>query len=122
MKDKAVNGGCWHDSLLESILISYDEIVAAILDSKDRTLRFHCRNFIGISCIGQWDENVIERINVLHDGRTLTESLKKSKKRAKRILKAAAPGILTAIGSSFRSSFWTASSSRFPAPKWKSNR
>ncbi len=68
-------GDCWHDATLERIIIEYNDIIIEI-EREEIITKLRCSNFLGIKYLGQWDENVINRIYSTYDYDIIQEAKK----------------------------------------------
>jgi hypothetical protein len=71
-----INGDSWADSSLTKLEIDYDKVeVFVTSDNDNNVVRICCKDYIGFSHIGHWDESVIEDIVVETKGSLIDESL-----------------------------------------------
>jgi len=73
---KYINSCCWHDSTFAenaSFIEDNGDIVLRIQHAENYVIR--CKNYIGLSYIGHWEEGVIESIKVEGEGDLMKESL-----------------------------------------------
>lgn len=76
-----INDTNWAYWTLEKIRIDSDDIIISIRNDNSNSVRFHLRNFIGISCVGHWDESTIKDIKVQSKGKLLDDSIETVKKQ-----------------------------------------
>jgi hypothetical protein len=71
-----INSCGWADWSLEKFEIDYDRVLITISpELNNENLLICCKDYIGFSFIGHWDESVIEDINVETHGNLIEESL-----------------------------------------------
>lgn len=75
-----INGSSWADWSFSKLEIDYDKIEVSVLSDSENTVKICCRNYIGFSFIGHWDESIIETISVEMSGTVIDESLQVVKK------------------------------------------
>ena len=75
-----INESNWSDCSLISIYINYDEIIITVNDINGNALKFVCTDYIAISYIGQWDENIIHDIKILSTSCFIEAALQTAKR------------------------------------------
>lgn len=76
-----LNSGGWADWSLNKLEIDYEKVEIAISsDNEKNNLTICCKNYIGYSFIGHWDESIIEDIWVETGGNLVDESIQLVKK------------------------------------------
>ena len=65
----------WEDSYLDEIVINYSKIIIKISSEYMGLKKIVCEEFISIKYIGQWDENIINTIDVTSNSDFINESL-----------------------------------------------
>ncbi|MGF6906725.1 hypothetical protein [Fusobacterium sp. PH5-44] len=63
---KIINEKCWHDTFFEKLEMNFDTIII-YLSYNEILITLACKNYIGISYLGHWDESVIKDIKVRID-------------------------------------------------------
>lgn len=71
-----VFGDIWHDSSIEKIVIQYNDIIVELETDTD-VKKIIFRNYIAFDYIGQWDENIVEKIYEESNGDFIQYALKK---------------------------------------------
>lgn len=80
-----INRSCWADWSFDEFIIDYEKVSITLsynsgsVHTPDTHATITCKNFIGFSFVGNWDENVIEDINIESKGDLITNSLQKIK-------------------------------------------
>jgi len=89
-----INNSGWHDWSFDGLVADYDQVTVEISyntgeyynsdgsekeNYSDERVIIHCHNHIGFSCIGHWDENIIESIKVEKEGNLISSSLMRLK-------------------------------------------
>lgn len=72
--DKINNSG-WADWSIEKLEIDYDRVMISVSEDVEGAVTICCKDYIGFSFIGHWDESVIEDITVETKGNLIDESL-----------------------------------------------
>lgn len=76
-----LNSGGWADWSLNKLEIDYEKVEIAISsDNEKNNVTICCKNYIGYSFIGHWDESIIEDIWVETGGNLVDESIQLVKK------------------------------------------
>lgn len=75
-----INNSGWADWSLNKLEIDYDRVLIRVSDDTEGIVAICCRDYIGFSSIGHWDESVIEDITVETKGNLIDESLHTVKK------------------------------------------
>lgn len=75
-----INNINWHDWTFDDFKIDYDIVLVRVTDDLDWSAIFYCKDFIGFSFIGHWDESTIESISVKANGTLIDESIHVIKK------------------------------------------
>ena len=80
MKDSivnSINNGFWADSSIDKLEIDFDTVRIDIsLDrGLDDMITICCKDYIGFSFVGHWDESIIEDITIEESGTLIDESL-----------------------------------------------
>ncbi|MGV8082791.1 MAG: hypothetical protein AB2L09_04030 [Coriobacteriia bacterium] len=76
-----INSGGWADWSLNKLEIDYEKVEIAISSNNEKTnVTICCKNYIGYSFIGHWDESIIEGIWVETGGKLVDESIQLVKK------------------------------------------
>lgn len=71
-----LNGGGWADWSLTKLEIDYEKVeVVVSSDNGKNNVKIRCKDYIGFSFIGHWDESIIEDIKVETFGSLIDESL-----------------------------------------------
>ena len=76
-----INNYDWSDCSIYKLEIDYETIIISISLSTDNILKLHCKDYIGYSFIGHWDESIIEKVIIDDSGTLINESLQEVKKR-----------------------------------------
>ena len=73
----SINNGFWADSDIDKLEIDFDTVRIDIsLDTGfGDTVSIHCKDYIGFSFVGHWDESVVESIRIDESGTLIDESL-----------------------------------------------
>ncbi|GAA0756077.1 hypothetical protein [Clostridium sartagoforme] len=71
-KIKKVN---WIDSILNEIKIEFNKIIINILLESEESISIICNEFVSIKYLGQWDESIINSIEVSSNSEFIKESL-----------------------------------------------
>ena len=74
-----INGFVGADWSFNEFKINYER-ASVKLSYNNNHVTIYCNNFIGFSCIGQWDENIIKYIKVESEGDLITNSWQKIKR------------------------------------------
>jgi hypothetical protein len=77
--DKINNSG-WADWSIDKFEIDYDKVLISLSGEEQNVVTISCKDFIGFSFIGHWDESIIEDIKVEMQGSLVDESLQVVKK------------------------------------------
>ncbi|WLD94480.1 hypothetical protein [Alkalihalobacillus sp. AL-G] len=73
---KLINGNSWADCSLVKLAIEYDKIeVIVTSDENNNEVKIICKDYIGFSYVGHWDESVIKDINVETKGSLIEASI-----------------------------------------------
>jgi len=75
-----INNSGWADWSLDKFEIDYDRVLISISEDIEGNVTICCRDYIGFSFIGHWDESIIEDIIVETNGSLIDESIKTVKK------------------------------------------
>ncbi len=75
-----INNSCWADWSLDKLEFDYDRVLITVSKDTEIIVTICCKDFIGLSFIGHWDESVIEGITVETKGNLIDESLYTVKK------------------------------------------
>jgi hypothetical protein len=71
-----INRRNWADWSLEKIDIGFEEVSVLVRsDGGGRTANISCGDYIGVEMLGQWDESIIEDINVEPGGKLASDSI-----------------------------------------------
>ncbi|MCO1604716.1 hypothetical protein [Desulfosporosinus nitroreducens] len=70
-----INNSSWADWSLDKFEIDYERVLITVSEDIEGNLTICCKDYIGFSFIGHWDESVIEEINVETYGSLIDESL-----------------------------------------------
>jgi hypothetical protein len=70
-----LNGGGWADWSINKLEIDFETIEITISGGSENIVSIFCKDYIGFSFIGHWDESVIEDIRVETKGNIIDESL-----------------------------------------------
>lgn len=66
----------WHDCSLNSILIDYSNIIINLEQPDAKNISLKCVNFIGITYLGQWDENIVDNIKIVTSSPEIYNSIR----------------------------------------------
>lgn len=77
--DKINNSG-WADWSLDKFEIDYERVLVTLSEDVEGALTISCKDYIGFSYIGHWDESIIEDISITTGGDLAEESIKSVKK------------------------------------------
>jgi hypothetical protein len=75
-----INGSGWADWSFSKLEIDYDKVEVSVLSDSENRVKICCRNYIGFSFMGHWDESIIGDIRVETYGNVIDESLQVVKK------------------------------------------
>lgn len=75
-----INNSNWTDWSLKNIELDFDKIVISLSEELEGFVKFTCKDYIGLSIVGHWDETVIESIIVEYGGSLVNESIEKVKR------------------------------------------
>ena len=80
-EDEVINAIYWPDAQLEGVYASYDAIEVTVTLESGQSKRLSFDGHIGMSCIGFWDESIIENVSVSKRGIFLDQCLMKIRGR-----------------------------------------
>lgn len=66
-------------TLLSELNLDGENILIKILEKKDKYKIINCEEFIGIKCLGKWEDTLIDSITVEQTGDVIVESVFKIK-------------------------------------------
>lgn len=75
-----INMSGWDDWTLDKLEIEYDKVIIKVSEESEGTAEIICKDYIGFSFIGHWDESVIEKIEVTLNGNLIEDSINTIKK------------------------------------------
>lgn len=75
-----INNSSWADWSLNKLEVDYDRLLIRVSDYTEGIVTICCRDYIGFSFIGHWDESIIKDITVDTKGNLIDESLYTVKK------------------------------------------
>jgi hypothetical protein len=73
-----INSTNWRDWALEKIIFddNTEDLKIILSNEYEKNVIFRCKNYIGISYLGHWDEGIIENMWTENNGDILSESKK----------------------------------------------
>lgn len=73
-----INSTNWRDWALEKIIFddNTEDLKIILSNEYEKNVIFRCKNYIGISYLGNWDEGIIENMWTENNGDILSESKK----------------------------------------------
>ncbi len=74
-----INNFIWGELLLSEVSLDGENIVIKIVEKDNHVKIINCEEFIGIKCLGKWEESIIESISVDKSGDVIVESVFKIK-------------------------------------------
>lgn len=74
-----INKFTWGDLLLSELTLDGDNIIVKVLEKDNNIKTINCEEFIGIKCLGKWEESLIDSISVDKTGDVIVESVFKIK-------------------------------------------
>jgi hypothetical protein len=76
-----LNGGGWADWSLCKLEIDYEKVeVIVSSDNEKNIVTILCKDYIGFTFVGHWDESIIEDIRIETSGNLIDDSLQTVKK------------------------------------------
>ncbi len=75
-----INNFNWGDLLLSELKLDGENIIITVLEKVNQIKRITCEEFIGIKCLGKWEESLIDSITVDKTGDVIVESVLKIKR------------------------------------------
>lgn len=75
-----INNSGWADWSLDHFEIDYERVKVTLSEDVEGTLTIYCKDYIGFSYIGHWDESIIEDISIEVGGSLVDKSIKSVKK------------------------------------------
>lgn len=75
-----INSCGWTDWSVDKLEMDFDKVLVRVSENIEGTVTICCKDYIGISYIGHWDESVIEDIRIETNGSLINESLENVKK------------------------------------------
>ncbi|QVK17775.1 hypothetical protein KHQ81_13130 [Mycoplasmatota bacterium] len=70
-----INNFSWGDLLLSELKLDGDNIIIKVLEKDNNIKTISCEEFIGIKCLGKWEESLIDSISVDKKGDVIVESV-----------------------------------------------
>jgi len=75
-----INKFIWGNLLLSELTLDGENIIIKVLENDNHMKTINCEEFIGIKCLGKWEESLIDSISVDKTGDVIVESVFKIKK------------------------------------------